>query len=1186
MNTSYKVNIMIKNLFIQDVSREIETVVKADDIRNVDSEIREYVITNEISRKIGDLFSEYGRSNTINGVWIHGFFGSGKSHLLKMLSYVFGGRKLSDGTSAAEVFASKTTDEFIKADIDRVAGIPSESILFNIDQQATISNNENRNSVLLVFYKVFFDHLGFYGTQPHMAELEWWLRFRKNIYSEFKDEFLLNTGKKWTDARRDFYDPDVIDAASAALGKLLNREESDFETILEDIDERQNLSVEDFANRVAEYIKTKPANFHLNFFIDEVGQFIAGDINLMLNLQTIAESLATTSNNKSWVFATAQSAIEGLGDDLKQTQDYARILGRFRLQINLTSANVDEVIEKRLLEKKEEQLPKLKKIYNTEKSLINALISSSDKGMPIAAYKDEKDFLRKYPFLYYQFSLFQECRISLAEHDVFQGKHASVGERNMLGVFQTVLKEIESESISTIASFDKMYKGIENDLRAEFVTSINNAQANLGDDFAIKVFKTLFLVKYYKQFLATKENIAMLLIDNIHIDNVKHQERINNALTKLEFHSYIERNGDLYEFLTNKEKDIETEIKNTSIEESKVNQLLKELFFDEVIGRNRIRYADNKQEYEFTQKLDGGLFGRERELSVEIFTPNYDGIENKEILKNQTMGLPALRLATNANNEFMEDVRMYLKIQKYNSLNQSAASNNETRSILYQKLSDNSKRKEMLRSRADAMLGKAEAYINGTQLDVLHKASGQNYVIECFQHLIKIIYPNLRMLGSTSYTEDTFRNVIMGFNVPGLFNDGDASVSEGETQLLNFVERRKNQHERTSIYDLKNHFTKRSFGWYDNATFTLLAKLYKKNKVEIAIGENPVNDKELIDVLLNSSQHSRAFVVGQVVYSSQKIKALKELYRDLFDRNTTYNDAKDIAIDFREKLKELASDVNNLLMQKTDFHFVKVLQSFYDDVHKWGSRNYKDIIESVQQIDELLIDAKENDYDPIKSFINGTQGSIYKGISKVIEGNTANINYVMGDEFEKLTDFLKMPKPYIDGALKKAEEDRKTLQNKVLKLIEDERKETQIVYQKELEILKNHPEMKKLELPDFKRLITPITTKEAGIVRERFVGNLRSDRSLLPKLVENALNRAVEINVKAVKIYPEDISENQIGEDAASSVKNRVKYVNQGSVHIPFDKNELVTEEDVRQYVKALEDIYINQIKENKRIRL
>lgn len=1172
---------MIKNLFTQDVNREIETVVKADDTRHVDAEIKEYVITGEISRKIGTLFSEYGNSDTINGVWIHGFFGSGKSHLLKMLSYVFGGKILKDGTTAAEVFASKASDEILKSDILRAAKFPAESILFNIDQQATISSKEKGDSILAVFYKVFFDHLGFYGFQSHVAEFEWWLRFRKNIYTEFKEEFQNITGKEWIEARRDYYDLDVTDAISETLGKLLDRGESDYETILEDLEEKLNLSPKDFAGRVAEYIRTKPKNFHLNFFIDEVGQFIAGDTHLMLNLQTITESLGTATGNHSWVFATAQSAIEGLGDNLKQTQDYSKILGRFRKQINLTSANVDEVIEKRLLEKTEAVIPVLKKLYNKEKSLLNTLISSSGKGLPITSYKDENDFILKYPFLYYQFSLFQDCRISLANHEVFQGKHASVGERSMLGVFQEVLRIIENDEIQTLVSFDKMYNGIQNDLRAEFVNSINNAERMLGDEFANKVFKTLFLVKYYKQFLATKENIAMLLIDHIRIDWNAHQEKVNRALAKLENHSYIERNGELYEFLTNKEKDIETEIKNTSIEESKVNQMLKELFYDEVLGRfsNRIRYEDNKQEYEFTQKLDGGTFGREKELTVEIITPNYDGIENFEHLKSQTMGLPVLRLITKADSEFIEDVRMYLKVQRYYSLNQASTNNNEMQSILYQKLSDNNKRKESLRNKADRMLGEARAIVSGTDIDVLSKASGRDFVVDCFQHLIKITYPHLKMLGTAGYSEDSFTRIIRGFTVPEIFDKGDASVSEAENQLLNFIRRRKNQRERTSIYDLKNHFSKNPFGWVDNATFTLLAKLYKKNKIEVTIGESLLNDEELIDALLNSSQHTRAYIASQAVYSSDQIKAVKELYRDLFDQNTVFNDARDIGSDFKEKLRDLTRDVENILTQTSDFPFVERLRSFCDHLRQWANKNYKEIIENHQELEDLLLDDKEDDYDPIKAFINGKQANIYKNIAVTVMGQTANLDYVEGDEFDQLKAFLEEEKPYLGDALLRAEANRKSLQDKVLKLIEEEQKQTIEFYEKELEQLRTHPEMVKLNPNDFDRLTKDIVHRMDRIRSQRFIGNLRSDRIALRSLVDEALNLAVGLNTPVERAEKKE-------EKPGIAREPAVKYVNKIQVKIPFEKNELTTEEDVRQYVKALEETYLQQIKERKRIRL
>lgn len=1164
----------IKELFKQEVDREIETVVKADDIRNIDTEIREYVITNEIDRKIGDLFSEYGNTSTINGVWIHGFFGSGKSHLLKILSYVFENKKLNNDITVAEIFASKTKDEIVKADIHRISKLPSESILFNIDQQATSELHDNNQSVLMVFYKVLYDHLGFYGSFPHIAEFEWWLHFRKNIYNEFTEKFHHYSGKEWTKARISFFDPELTEGIANSLKDILGRDKGDYYDILEEIEEKQNLSVEDFVYKVKEYLDSKnDKNFHLNFFIDEVGQFIAGDVRMMLNLQTITESLATVTKNRSWVFATAQSAIEGLGEDLKITQDYARILGRFKIQINLTSANVDEVIEKRLLEKKEDEITKLKSIYKKENALIETLISTTDSGMPIIAYKNEDDFVRKYPFFFYQFSLFQGCRTSLAEHDIFQGKHASVGERNMLGVFQSVLKEIKNEETPTVASFDKMYKGIENDLRAEFITSINNAQTNIKNDneFTIKVLKTLFLVKYYKQFSATKENIAMLLIDDIHIDILKHQKRVKEALDSLEYHTYIERTGEIYEFLTNKEKDIETEIKKTEIDESNVNKLLKELFFDEIIGNNRIRYQNNKHEYSFTSKLDGATVGREHELSIEIISPNNADVENLEILKTQTMGIQVLRLVTKPNREFMDDVRMFLQIQRYNALNQSATINSEMRAILHHKLLDNNKRKTSLIIEADKMLGEAKAFINGIEIDAMPKTSGQTYVIECFQKLINVAYPNLRMLGKTTFTEEVFKQIVQGFKIPGLFDTGDASISEAENQIVTFIERRKKQNDRTSLYDLKNEFAKVPYGWYENATFAMLAKLYKKNKVEITIEENPLNDTELINALLNSSQHGHAFIIGQTEYSSQQIKAVKEVYRDLFDRSTTYNDAKDIGYDFKEKIKELTNEVEKLINLKNDFKFIENLYPFYEALKRWNNNPYNDYITEIDKIDNELVSHKIDHYDPIKAFINGQQAVTYRNIIKIITSNTPNISYIDGDEFENLIKFLEEPKPYIGDSLRIAEENRQKLIITIQDSIDKEKKVALDKYEKTLEDLKKHEEMLKLNKSDLKELLQPITESIARIKEEQIIANLQMEHVRLPIRIDEILNRAATINIQKQDI---------------DKTKTQIKYINKRDIPIAFKKSELVTEADINEYIETLKLTLIKQIKDNRRIRL
>lgn len=185
---------MIKELFQKDISRYIETVIKADDKEHISDEVAEYVITNEIAKKIRDLFQSYNDYKGVNGVWISGFFGSGKSHLLKILSYVFENKEF-DGYKSGELFAEKIEhDEMLKGDILRATRIPSESILFNIDQQAQIKSKSDENAILSVFYKVFFDHLGYYGFQPHVAEFEMWVD-KHGYYDKFKSKFELKYKK-------------------------------------------------------------------------------------------------------------------------------------------------------------------------------------------------------------------------------------------------------------------------------------------------------------------------------------------------------------------------------------------------------------------------------------------------------------------------------------------------------------------------------------------------------------------------------------------------------------------------------------------------------------------------------------------------------------------------------------------------------------------------------------------------------------------------------------------------------------------------------------------------------------------------------------------------------------------------------------------------------------------------------
>jgi hypothetical protein len=645
---------IIKDYFLKDINRNIETVIKADDRDHISDEVAEYVITKEIAKKIQDFFAAYNTYVSANGVWISGFFGSGKSHLLKILSYVLENKQF-DGYKSGELFAEKIEDdEMLRADVLASTRRPSESILFNIDQQSQITSKSDENAILSVFYKVFYDHLGYYGFQPHVAEFEMWVN-KQGHYDSFKEKFKALNGKTWEEARLDYFDPLITDDVAKVLGELNNVDASKYEDILMDIEDRQKQSIEDFCQRVQDYIKTKPTGFRLNFFVDEVGQYISDNTKLMLNLQTIAESLATKTKGNSWILVTSQEDMEKVvGDMNKQQQnDFSRIQARFKIKIPLTSANVDEVIEKRLLKKKDDVQQKLINGHKKESAHLESLLSFSEAGVQFKGYADHADYANKFPFAPYQFDLFQNSRRALSTHNAFTGKHSAIGERSMLGVFQQVVQAIEGKGEKALVSFDLMYEGIRNELRGEIQSTVIMAERNLDNRFAVKVLKALFLVKYFANFKTTKRNISVLLIDSIDVDLKDHDTKITEALNTLENQSYVQRNGDFYEFLTDDEKDVEQEIKSTDIDDQAITQLLKEVLFDEVIRDNKIKFLDNKQDYDFTSKIDGTILGREKELEIEIITENFHDYGNETFIQSQTMGSTGMKVVLASDAVFM-----------------------------------------------------------------------------------------------------------------------------------------------------------------------------------------------------------------------------------------------------------------------------------------------------------------------------------------------------------------------------------------------------------------------------------------------------------------------------------------------------------------------------------------------------
>jgi energy-coupling factor transporter ATP-binding protein EcfA2 len=265
----------LEQLFEKPVDRPIEGVIKADDDASLRLELDEYVITDEVGKRLDSFLDAYLNYSGANGVWISGFFGSGKSHLLKMLALLLENRNV-DGADALDIFLAKpkcNNDEIFANDLKRAVTIPSESILFNIDQKADVISKTELDALIAVFVKVFDEHCGYYGKQAYIAQFERDLE-ADDLLEQFKETFQRKNSMAWDKGRQrvkrmgSTIDETYNEVSGQVVNNILDKYRSDY-----------RLSIEDFAEQVNAYISKQKKGFRLNFFVDEVGQYIAGNVN-------------------------------------------------------------------------------------------------------------------------------------------------------------------------------------------------------------------------------------------------------------------------------------------------------------------------------------------------------------------------------------------------------------------------------------------------------------------------------------------------------------------------------------------------------------------------------------------------------------------------------------------------------------------------------------------------------------------------------------------------------------------------------------------------------------------------------------------------------------------------------------------------------------------------------------------
>ncbi len=872
----------IQNIFQEDINRSINGVIKVDQSASdvIEQEVREYVITKELRKHFAAFFNFYSDSFDIPthdiGVWISGFFGSGKSHFLKMLSYILENKPVGASTTV-EMFRQKFADDpaaFLP--IDQSTKGTTETILFNIDVAGL---NKDKDAVKRVFAKMFYNHLGYFGENLEVVQLEQYLASTGKT-ELFRRAFAQSSGKSWEDSRRNY--KFVAKHVRTALVQALGMSEDDAIRCTQG-KQTVELSVESLVQDIKNFVDSKPADYRLLFMIDEVGQYVGTDTSLLLNLQSLAENIGSVCRGKVWIVCTGQEAIDEI---IKvRSDEFSRIQARFKTRLSLSSSSVDEVIQKRVLKKTPAAEQALESVYSLNSSTLRNLFTFKDAQADIKGFSSASDFAVNFPFIPYQFIIMQKVFAEIRRHGN-SGKHLSGGERSMLSGFQEAAQKVQQGDENTLVPFFRFYDTVHSFLDSTIRQVIERAdRAAQSEDvlkpYDVEVLKLLYLIRYIDNDIpANIDNIVILMAEDIRADKITMRQQVRESLDRLHSQNYIARSGENYNFLTNEEQDIQRAIRNeTSVDTATIVDRISQMIYADIYTTRKFRYSKD-YDFELDRYVDGCAVGNTTGGMCLRFLTVATDVADKEPLKLMTDSVNQA-IAVLPETDYFTSLEQAEKIRKYIKQRNVSVLAKSTQDIIRAQQEEASRLDAVAKEELIKAILTADFYVAGEHIS--EKAVDAKGKIElALRYLVANLYRELPQMEVLVDSESDISTILSGnaANLQGL-EDNKGALALVEEYLT--IQQAKALP--TSMHDIRSRFSAIPYGWREVDIAALVARLVVAQKATVKYQGNtiPAAHPKLPDMLLKKSEIGKTQIAKREVISAGKIKETREFLSEYFD---------------------------------------------------------------------------------------------------------------------------------------------------------------------------------------------------------------------------------------------------------------------------------------------------------------
>ena len=1026
----------IGQMFAKSINREIKPVVKPGQVDDatVKLELQEYVVTQELQKHFAAFFSNYHRGIGADtdriGVWISGFFGSGKSHFLKMLSYLISDKEVA-GKPALEYFIEddKITDPKVLADIRAAESVSTDVILFDIASKSRTSSAAARDVITMVFLRAFNEKLGYSYQYPRMADLERKLDSEGKLQN-FRGRVEELEGSSWDDAVAG------IDLAQDSFVQALVEQgvmsEESARSWCDRVGEEYSISTEDFAKLVRKHIESKGNDHHVVFCVDEVGQYIGDDSNMMLDLQTLEHDLAVQCHGKAWILVTAQEAIDKI--QVVNNVDFSKIQGRFDTRLSLSSSDVAEVVKKRILKKNAEAQAELETFYPRKSDALDTLLKFSGDMPEMKLYENAADFAEVYPFVPYQFNLLGKV-LDAVRLFSSPGKNSSYGERSMLSMYLSTAKSLQDQEEGILVPFNAFYQGLSALVDHETAIAITNAQRNnsLNPDhaetcFEVEVLKVLFMIKNVREFdKPTVQNIATLMASRMNEDRYQLENRLETALKKLVQEQLVQNLGDNYVFLTNEEQEVNREIASRRPEDSEMNRELATLIFDENYRADKYRYPylNGRYSFGFNRKIDGydALSRPDNSITVKIITSRGDDADEARLkmLSSGESGDHTIFVQLHDDTRLNNELRMMLQIQNY-LRSGTAGRITKYRAICEAKQEEVEERRQNVKVFLKQALSEADIYVYGSKLSGgsrdfetrLNDALKQQ-VERLFNHLTDI---------DKSVSEQDIGKLFADAGQMRLGGDGT-----GNSRALDDVRTRieRNSLSRTvttSLKTLLGIFTKEPYGFLPVDVEWLVARLFADGILTLTMNHEQLslssrNAQEFQRLFTRVESQERLLCDIRKHATDKQKRLVRDMMRDLFEKGVSSDDDEQLMADLKKECTDLREELRRqqatyreepyLPGKRTVNAGIALMTSLIDPT---TTESFYTALENAQ---EDYQDFKET-YESLRDFFNAGQIKVFREAHDAVELYMRNQSRIDDGEVknaaEGMRKILSMAEPY------------------------------------------------------------------------------------------------------------------------------------------------------------------------------